>query len=98
MKNLPLSMPVAAFSENEAGAGGLSVFCASVRMALVATAGVVAVGLMATGLTGCADMSGISAQSSLRDASSLGLVSVAKPAASSSATVNAEWWRESGYG
>ncbi|MDO8249337.1 MAG: hypothetical protein Q7T78_06410 [Rhodoferax sp.] len=50
----------------------LTVWCASARMALVSVAGVVAAGLMATGLVGCADMSGISPQASLRDVPSLG--------------------------
>ncbi|MEO7885312.1 MAG: efflux transporter outer membrane subunit [Polaromonas sp.] len=64
-------------------------------MALVAAASVVAVGLMATGLTGCADMSGIAPQSSLRDAPSLGLPADAglTPA---QAPLAADWWREFG--
>ncbi|MDO9358695.1 MAG: efflux transporter outer membrane subunit [Polaromonas sp.] len=62
-------------------------------MALVTTAGLVAAGLITTGLAGCADMSGIHSQSSLLDASSLGL-----PAANatSSAPAPAEWWRDFG--
>ncbi len=71
----------------------LPVWRASFRMALVAAASVVAVGLMATGLTGCADMSGISPQASLRDAPSLGLNAEATTA---QAPVAAEWWREFG--
>jgi NodT family efflux transporter outer membrane factor (OMF) lipoprotein len=71
----------------------LPVWRASFRMALVAAASVVAVGLMATGLTGCADMSGIAPQSSLRDAPSLGLNAEATTA---QAPVAAEWWREFG--
>jgi len=61
-------------------------------MALVSVAGVVAAGLMATGITGCADMSGIAPQASLRDAASLGLATV--DAAQS--PVAAEWWRDFG--
>ncbi|MEO8023122.1 efflux transporter outer membrane subunit [Polaromonas sp.] len=63
-------------------------------MALVTTAGLVAAGLMATGLTGCADMSGIHSNASLRDASSLGLPAASAPAA----PVAAEWWRDFGDG
>ena len=74
----------------------LPVWRASFRMALVAAASVVAVGLMATGLTGCADMSGIAPQSSLRDASSLGLNAQGAEATTAQAPVAAEWWR--GFG
>jgi NodT family efflux transporter outer membrane factor (OMF) lipoprotein len=70
----------------------LPVWRASFRMALVAAASVVAVGLMATGLTGCADMSGIAPQASLRDAPSLGL----KADAGTQAPLAAEWWRDFG--
>ena len=64
---------------------------ASLRMALVSLAGLVAAGLMAGGLSGCADMSGIGPQAALRDAPSLGLNSVAVQA-----PVAAEWWRDFG--
>lgn len=74
----------------------LPVWRASFRMALVAAASVVAVGLMATGLTGCADMSGIAPQSSLRDAPSLGLNAQSAEATTAQAPVAAEWWREFG--
>ncbi|MFI5445102.1 efflux transporter outer membrane subunit [Polaromonas sp. UC242_47] len=63
-------------------------------MAAVASASVVAAGLIAGGLVGCADMSGIQSQSSLREASSLGL-----PTASATPTaqpVAADWWRDFG--
>ena len=70
----------------------LPLWRASFRMAVVAAAGVLAVGLMATGITGCADMSGITPQASLRDAPSLGLKADANPAA----PVAAEWWRDFG--
>ena len=62
-------------------------------MALVSVAGVVAAGLIATGISGCADMSGIAPQASLRDAPSLGLAtqSVAPPV-----MVATEWWRDFG--
>jgi len=46
----------------------------------------------ALALAGCADMSGIHSQSTLRDAQAFGLVA---PAASA-APVNAEWWRDFG--
>jgi outer membrane protein TolC len=74
----------------------LPVWRASFRMALVAAASVVAVGLMATGLTGCADMSGIAPQSSLRDAPSLGLKADAGMQATAQAPLAAEWWRDFG--
>ncbi|RZJ24887.1 MAG: efflux transporter outer membrane subunit [Haliea sp.] len=63
-------------------------------MALVTTAGLIAAGLMATGLTGCADMSGIHSNASLRDSTSLGLPTAS--ASASTAPVAAEWWREFG--
>ena len=75
----------------------LPLWRASFRMALVTVAGLLAAGLMATGMTGCADMSGIESKASLRDASSLGL-----PAANASAsavpakTVSTDWWRDFG--
>jgi len=74
----------------------LPVWRASFRMALVAAASVVAVGLMATGLTGCADMSGITPQSSLRDASSLGLSAQGAETTTAQAPLATEWWREFG--
>ncbi|WP_156955450.1 hypothetical protein [Polaromonas glacialis] len=46
---------------------------ASLRMALVAFA------LIATGITGCADMTGIQSQGSLRDVTSLSLSAVTVP-------------------
>ena len=75
------------------GQVALPVWRASVRMALVSAAGVVAAGLSATGMAGCADMSGIAPQASLRDAASLGLVTAAAPAPAPMAT---EWWRDFG--
>jgi NodT family efflux transporter outer membrane factor (OMF) lipoprotein len=74
----------------------LPLWRASFRMALVAAASVVAVGLMATGLTGCADMSGIAPQSSLRDAPSLGLAADSAAQTSTRAPLAAEWWRDFG--
>ena len=71
----------------------MPVWCASFRMALVSLAGVVAAGLIATGISGCADMSGIAPQASLRDASSLGLAAEPEQA---QAPVAAEWWRDFG--
>ncbi len=69
---------------------------ASFQMALVSAASVVAAGLMATGLGGCADLSGMAPpQASLRDAASLGLT--AGPASlGAQALVNTEWWRDFG--
>ena len=77
---------------SEAGST-LSVWRASFRMAVVAAVGLVAAALMATGITGCADMSGISPQASLRDAQSLGLAS---SGALASVEVAAQWWRDFG--
>jgi NodT family efflux transporter outer membrane factor (OMF) lipoprotein len=71
----------------------LTVWCASARMVLVSVAGVVAAGLMATGLVGCADMSGISPQSRLRDTPSLGLKT---EAADTQAALSLQWWQ--GFG
>ena len=76
------------------GQPAMPVWCASFRMALVSAAGLVAAGLIATGISGCADMSGIAPQASLRDAPSLGLT-VAVPE-QAQATVAAEWWRDFG--
>ena len=76
------------------GQPAMPVWCASFRMALVSAAGLVAAGLIATGISGCADMSGIAPQASLRDAPSLGLT-VAVPERAQ-ATVAAEWWRDFG--
>ncbi len=76
----------------DAAPSGLPLWRASVRMALVSTAGLIAAGLMATGLTGCADMSGIHSNASLREPASLGLPT----AAAATAPVAAEWWRAFG--
>jgi NodT family efflux transporter outer membrane factor (OMF) lipoprotein len=69
-------------------------------MAVVVSASLLAAGLMVTGITGCADMSGIQPQASLRDAPSLGLNAAAAPAAQSGvaaqAPLAAEWWRDFG--
>ena len=73
----------------------LPVWKSSVRMAIVAAASVLAAGVIATGMAGCADMSGITPQSSLRDASSLGL-SPAPLNDQASATVSSPWWRDFG--
>lgn len=80
----------------------LPLWQASFRMAVVSAAGLIAVGLMATGLTGCADMSGIHPQASLRDAATLGLAAApagpaeTAPAIAAPAGVAAEWWRDFG--
>jgi len=73
----------------------LPLWRASFRMALVTVAGLLAAGLMATGMTGCADMSSIDSKASLRDASSLGLPA-ANASASKVSAVSAEWWRDFG--
>ena len=72
----------------------LPVWRASARMAIVAAASVLACGLIATGITGCADMSGIESKAAMRDAASLGLPAAATSAAP--AAVSAEWWRDFG--
>lgn len=73
----------------------LPLWRASFRMALVSLASLVAAGVIASGLGGCADMSGITPQASLRDGPSLGLT--ASPAeANSQARISAEWWRDFG--
>ena len=70
----------------------LPLWRASARMALVVAVSVAAVGVIATGMTGCADMSGIESKAVLRDALSLGLpVAVDTPNA-----VSAQWWE--GFG
>lgn len=76
------------------GQHAMPVWRASFRMALVSAVSVVAVGLIATGISGCADMSGIQPQASLRDASSLGLT--ANPAQAQFQAPAAEWWRDFG--
>jgi NodT family efflux transporter outer membrane factor (OMF) lipoprotein len=75
------------------GQPALPVWRASFRMALVSVAGLVAAGLIATGISGCADMSGIAQQASLRDAPSLGLKD--EPA-QALAPVATDWWRAFG--
>ncbi len=91
MKNnsTPSLLPGAA---PEAAPPAIPVWRASFRMALVTTAGVIAAGLMATGLSGCADMSGIHSTASLRDSASLGVPT----ASAATAPVAAEWWRDFG--
>ena len=77
----------------------LPVWHATARMAAVTAAGVIAAGLIA-GLGGCANMSGIAPQSTLRDAASLALPesssSAASPASAQAPTLAADWWREFG--
>ena len=75
------------------GQTDMPVWRASFRMALVSVAGVVAAGLIATGITGCADLSGITPHASLRDAPSLGLDAVPLHA---QVPLAAEWWRDFG--
>ncbi len=73
-------------------ASGIPVWQASLRMAAVTAVSVAAAVVMATGLVGCADMSGITPQAELRGAASLGLTAQGPSVAS----VPAEWWREFG--
>ena len=70
----------------------LPVWRASLRMALVTAVSVAAVGVIATGMTGCADMSGIESKAVLRDAPSLGLPVTGEP----TPLVSAQWWE--GFG
>ena len=63
-------------------------------MALVAAASVVAAGVIATGITGCASMSGIESSAVLRDGPSLGLP--ATDASLSFVPVSAQWWKDFG--
>ena len=83
--------PVAAEAMGVQAQAHLPVWRASVRMLLVSVAGVVAAGLMASGITGCADLSGIAPQSSLRAAALPGVNALDAPT-----PVTAEWWREFG--
>ena len=55
------------------GAPALPVWQATLRMAVISAASVAATVLIATGLTGCADMSGISPVATVRSADALGL-------------------------
>lgn len=80
----------------EAAPRRLPLWRASLRMALVSAASLVAAGLMASGLAGCADMSGIAPQASLRDAPSLGLGAASAQSGGAQTVLGAEWWREFG--
>lgn len=71
----------------------MPVWRATFRTALVCVAGVAAAGLMVTGMSGCADMSGIAPQARLRDAPSLGLSAQPGPVTEA---VSTEWWRDFG--
>ncbi len=79
----------------EPDTGSLSVWRASARMALVTAASIIAAGVMASGLAGCASSAGIAPQSTLRDSSSLGLKQD-EVGAELARNVPAEWWREFG--
>lgn len=70
----------------------LPLWRASARMALVTIAGIAAVCVMATGMVGCADMSGIASKAVLRDTPSFGLETATSP----SAAVSANWWEDFG--
>ena len=100
MKNKPL--PVFFDSQcdkclvsTESAKKSLPVWRASARMAIVAAASLVAAGLMATGITGCADMSGIQSKAVMRDLPSLGLPAAA-PASGEFAGLDDTWWRAFG--
>ena len=62
-------------------------------MAVISAASVAATALIATGLTGCADMSGISPVATERSAESLGLTT---QATTSQAPLATDWWRAFG--
>ena len=70
----------------------IALWRASVRMAVITAASVAATALIATGMTGCADMSGIAPVAAVRSAASLGL----NTAEEATAAVDAEWWRAFG--
>ena len=63
------------------------------RMALVSVAGLVAAGLIATGLGGCADMSGIAPKAQLRE---IPLLAQEKTTALQAPAPSADWWRDFG--
>ena len=73
----------------------LPVWRASARMAIVAAASLVAAGLMATGITGCADMPGIQSTAAMRDLPSLGLPAAAQ-ASGEFVGLDDTWWRAFG--
>ena len=71
----------------------LPVWRASLRMAVISAASVAATALIATGLTGCADLSGISQVATVRSAESLGFTT---PTATPQAPLATDWWRAFG--
>lgn len=71
----------------------LPLWRAALRTVLVAVASLVAAALMVTGITGCADMSGIAPTASLRNAPSLGL-KAASAGANDCVLVDSQWWRD----
>ena len=70
----------------------LPLWRASFRMTLVTVASVAAAAMIATGMTGCADMSGIASKAVLDDASSIGLPVKGGP----SSDLSAKWWERFG--
>ena len=74
----------------------MPVWRASLRTVAVTTAGVVAAVLIAGGISGCADMSGIRPTAELREAPSLGLAARVSADEPSTASVSPQWWREFG--
>jgi NodT family efflux transporter outer membrane factor (OMF) lipoprotein len=88
--------PALAAAQTPESRRSMPLWRASFQMALVSAASVVAVGLIATGLGGCADMSGMAPpQARLRDAASLGLRAESIPSGAQ-ALVSTEWWRDFG--
>ena len=75
----------------DGGSQPIPVWRASLRTVAVTTAGVVAAVLMAGGISGCADMSGIRPTAELRDASSLGLGAGAGASMSEPSTARFKW-------
>ena len=74
-------------------APALPVWQASLRMAVISAASVAATVLIATGLSGCADMSGISPVATARSAESLGLT---PPNTTPQVPLATDWWRAFG--
>ena len=98
MSNCPSVCSVSALTQGAASDDGahaveapLPLWRASVRMAVITAASVAATALIATGLTGCADMAGIAPVATLRTPASLGLAPDAV-AAPTPVAVDAQWW------
>ena len=74
----------------------LPVWSASLRMAVISAASVAATALIATGLAGCADLSGISPVASVRSAESLGLTTTVTMTTATPPPLATDWWRAFG--